>query len=122
MYFQLIQKIHDGEINLSGQTTRSLGDSLTTTMFSIVEAITQHPPLLVESQVIFVDEVLPILATFIKSDDGNIRMLCLKLFSDISTFYLEFEGDELATARNQKSPKAALLKVNIHCAVKRLTS
>ena len=82
-------------------------------MFSIIEAITQHPPLLVESQVIFVDEVLPILATFIKSDDGNIKMLCLKLFSDISTFFLEFEGDELTTARNQKSPKAALLKVCI---------
>lgn len=98
-----------GEINLSGQPTRSLAEDFTNNVFSIIEAIGQHPPLLMENQNVVVNEVLPVLASFIKSEDGNIRMLCLKLFTDISTFFLESETDEL-TSRKDKS-RLSLLKV-----------
>lgn len=62
-----------------------------------------------ENQSVFINEVLPVLASFIASEDGNMRMLCLKLLTDISTFFLDSESDDL-TSRKDKS-KSSLLKV-----------
>ena len=99
----MVYKINLGEINLSSAAATSAtsgGDikrhaqSLTTTVFSIVEAVAQHPQLLLHNQTVLVDQVLPVLATFfVQSGDGNLRMLSLKLFADISTFYLDSEDD-----------------------------
>ena len=97
---QLVYKIHTGEINLSTTPDAALkkhAQSLTTTAFSVVEAVAQHPQLVLQNRAVLVDQVLPVLAAFIRqSEDGNLRMLSLKLFADIATFYLESEdnGDE----------------------------
>ena len=47
---------------------------------------------MLHNRAVLVDQVLPVLAAFIRqSEDGNLRMLSLKLFADIATFYLESE-------------------------------
>ena len=109
-----MSKIHNGDINLSGSATCNIAENLTTNIFSIIEAIAQHAALLVDNEEVFIEEVLPTLGSFIGSDDGNTRTLCLKMFTDVSIFFLESENETESgmTARRDKT-KSSLIKVSI---------
>ena len=43
---------------------------------------------------LILQNILPKLAGFVNSEDGNLRMLSFKLFSDIGTLYLDGELEE----------------------------
>ena len=60
--------------------------------------------------------MLPVLAAFIRqSEDGNLRMLSLKLFADIATFYLESEdsGDEYGGSGGADDNATQLLRSHL---------
>ncbi|XP_002163720.3 serine/threonine-protein kinase ULK4 isoform X1 [Hydra vulgaris] len=90
---QMVNKIGIGEINLSGASIVTLAENLTSDVFSVVEAIGQHPLILLENISDIVNHILPMLILFRKSDDGNLRMLSCRLFTNIASIYLEKEDD-----------------------------
>lgn len=93
-----IKQMDDGEINLSGSNTKQHAEQATSNVFSIIESITQHPPILLTNMAHVVTDILPVLASFDSSEDGNLRMLSLKLFTDISSLCLENEEEEERTS------------------------
>ena len=78
-------------------------------MFSFIEAMTQHPPILLDNFFNIVTHILPVLASFYKSDDGNLRILSMKLFSDIATLFMDNEPDE---SQNDEKASDALFLVS----------
>jgi len=93
--FQQILKIKNCEINLSTPNTQPLAVSASTTVFSIVEAIAQHPVILLEYQMDILSTVVPALMAFSESEtDDNISILSMKLFTDICIIYLERVSSE----------------------------
>ena len=105
-----MKKIDSGEINLSGNATFSLAENTTSNIFSFIEAITQHPPILLDNFHDIIEHILPVLASFSKSDDGNLRILSMKLFSDIATFFMDYEPGDVVSP-NQESDSNSLFLV-----------
>ena len=89
----MVYKIDIGEVNLSGASTVTLAENLTCDTFSIIEAIGQHPLILLDYLSDVVNHILPALACFRRSDNGNLRMLSCRLFTNIASIYLEKEDD-----------------------------
>ena len=86
-----INRIDIGEINISAALGVTRLDEIVRTAFSIVEAVSQHPPLLLQYRETVVRAILPSLGSFIASSSGDNRILAMKLFSDMCSLYLENE-------------------------------
>ena len=96
-----VKSIDTGQTNINAGATGCTAEDVTSTVFSIIEAIAQHPLLLLEHCEIIVDGILPELGSFCTSPSGDNRILSLKLFSDISALYLEDDVVE-KTRRDEK--------------------
>jgi len=103
-----IQRIDSGEINLSA--TPALAEQATSNVFSIIEAMTQVPSILLQHFPDVVSNLLPVLAMFSKSGDGNLRMLSMKLFVDISTLFLDNETESDTTAQGDSESLLAVME------------
>ena len=85
----LVKSIDSGCTSIGSAAGPNAADDLSNVAFSIVEAVTQHPPLLLEFHAVMVDRVLPPLATLVSSANGNTRVLCFRMFSDVASLYLD---------------------------------
>ena len=85
----LVNSIDSGSTSIGSAAGPNAAEDLTNVVFSIVEAVTQHPPILLQFHVVIVDQVLPPLASLISSTNGNTRVLCFKMFSDVASLYLD---------------------------------
>lgn len=102
-----IRRIDNGDINLSGNLP--LAEQATSNIFSIIEAMAQIPSILFQNFFDIVSTVLPVLASFSQSANGNLRILSMKLFVDISTLFLDNEAPEATFSQDRDSE--ALLSV-----------
>ncbi|EDO33899.1 predicted protein [Nematostella vectensis] len=84
-----VQSIDAGGTSIGSAAGPNAAEDLAYVVLSIMESITQHPPLLLEHHVVIVDDILPPLASLVSSTNGNTRMLCLRMFSDVSSIYLD---------------------------------
>ena len=86
-----IKSIDNGEMNISAALGSIRLEEVMRTAFSIVEAVSQHPLLLLQYRETVIHAILPSLGSFIASSSGDSRILAMKLFSDICSLYLENE-------------------------------
>eukprot|EP00794_Sanderia_malayensis_P019293 gene19293-21217_t len=87
-----VQTVDAGQTNLASSTGGNISEDITRTVFSIVEAIAQHPLLLLEYREVFITSILTHLSLFSHSSSGDNRMWATKIFSDASALY--FENDD----------------------------
>ena len=98
--------IDAGTTSIGGTPRVNTTDSLTNIVLSTVEAIAQHPSLLLQYRGLVIESVLPHLAALACSREGDVRMLCFKMFADIAAMFLDdetFGGDQGEESINQLS-------------------
>ncbi|KAK3707960.1 hypothetical protein QZH41_001715 [Actinostola sp. cb2023] len=78
-----VKSIDCGDTNVGTAAGPTAAEDLTYVVLSVVECITQHPPLLLEYAVPISDHILPVLIELVQSANGNTRVLCFRLFSEI---------------------------------------
>ena len=105
-----INRIDVGEINISAALGLTRLDEIVRTTFSIVEAVSQHPLLLLQYRETVVCAILPSLGSFISSSSGDNRILAMKLFSDICSLYLE--NEECAKSAREQAADKISIKMN----------
>lgn len=84
-----VKSVDCGETNIGTTAGHSAAQDLTYVVLSVVECITQHPPLLLEFAVPISDYILPVLVELVHSSNGNTRALCFRLFSEVASLYLD---------------------------------
>lgn len=84
-----VKSIDCGETNVGTAAGTNAAEDLTYVVLSIVECITQHPPLLLEYAVPISDHVLPVLVEMVQSTNGNTRALCFRMFSEVASLYFD---------------------------------
>ncbi|XP_033114833.1 serine/threonine-protein kinase ULK4-like isoform X2 [Anneissia japonica] len=83
-----LKLIDSGETNIDPAIGRSGTEEYIDTVLSIVEAITQHPGILMQYQEAIIVSVYPHLAQLVTSDNGNTKALCLHILVEITSLYL----------------------------------
>ncbi|XP_022082290.1 serine/threonine-protein kinase ULK4-like isoform X3 [Acanthaster planci] len=73
------------------------------TVLSILEAVAQHPCILMEYHSVIIENILPALASLVSSDNGDTRIFCLRLFAEITSLYLTH--DQLTEEHPLTNPK-----------------
>ncbi|XP_064646752.1 serine/threonine-protein kinase ULK4-like [Lineus longissimus] len=86
-----VKSMDSGETNIESAAGSGSSVTFTQTVMSMLEAITQHPTILVEFEKNIINKLLPPLAALVSSGNGDTRLLCLKLFSDMSAILLTGE-------------------------------
>ncbi|XP_074642606.1 serine/threonine-protein kinase ULK4-like [Tubulanus polymorphus] len=84
-----VKNIDAGEMNI--ETGNGSTDQFVQTTLAVIEAIAQHPNLLLEFQGEIIKKVLPPLASLVTTSNGDLRVLSMKLFSDIASALLAGE-------------------------------
>ncbi|KAK3741685.1 hypothetical protein QZH41_009242, partial [Actinostola sp. cb2023] len=84
-----VKSIDCGDTNVGTAAGPTAAEDLTYVVLSVVECITQHPPLLLEYAVPISDHILPVLIELVQSANGNTRVLCFRLFSEVTSLYLD---------------------------------
>ncbi|XP_077997486.1 serine/threonine-protein kinase ULK4-like [Glandiceps talaboti] len=86
-----IKSIDSGETSIEPAVGAVGTDDLISTTLSVLEAVTQHPNILMDYHGVVAETILPPLAELVTSDNGDTRTLCLRLFSDITSLFLNHE-------------------------------
>ena len=91
-----VASIEGGTTSVGATPRQSTTDNLTNKVLSIIEAVTQHPSLLLQYRVLIVQSILPHLAVLASSNEGDVRMFCFKMFADMAAMFLDSEtlGDD----------------------------
>ncbi|XP_006823231.1 serine/threonine-protein kinase ULK4-like [Saccoglossus kowalevskii] len=87
-----LKSIDSGETSIESAIGAVGTDDFINTTLSIVEAVTQHPNILMEYHAVVAETILPPLAALVTSDNGDTRALCLRLFSEITSLFLTHEN------------------------------
>ncbi|XP_028392531.1 serine/threonine-protein kinase ULK4-like [Dendronephthya gigantea] len=87
-----VASINKGSTSISSTPRQApTGDPLTNLVLSIIEAIAQHPSLLLQYRGLVIENVLPHLAVLTSSKEGDVRMFCFKMFADVAAVFLDSE-------------------------------
>lgn len=87
-----VASINKGATSISSTPRQaSTGNPLTNLVLSIIEAIAQHPSLLLQYRGLVIENVLPHLAVLTSSKAGDVRMFCFKMFADVAAVFLDSE-------------------------------
>ncbi|XP_013396898.1 serine/threonine-protein kinase ULK4 [Lingula anatina] len=97
-----VKSIDAGETNIEPATGPAGTEEFTNTVLSILEAISQHPGLTTQFSGPVIEKILPALGAFISSQNGNTRAMCLRLFSDLATTFLNEEQFEVSHRASTK--------------------
>jgi len=93
---------------LGARATVGGADEERTSLLKMVEAISQHDTVLRANCAAVCEQLLPTLCAMMRSDDGDVRFLCLKILCDILTLY--FEDSTLYDHGSQLGGSIALAK------------
>ncbi|KAK3093040.1 hypothetical protein FSP39_010415 [Pinctada imbricata] len=86
-----VKSIEVGDTNIESATATITPVDFTNTAMSVLEGISQHPQILADYNQVVVESVLPILAELVISQNGDIKAMSLRLFSEIASVYLSQE-------------------------------
>jgi serine/threonine-protein kinase ULK4 len=98
-------------------------DNLINIVLSIIEAIAQHPSLLLQYRGLVIESVLPHLAVLTSSIEGDVRMFCFKMFADVAAMFLDSEtldddqAKESAMQLSKVMSHHGFLSTSWHCSV-----
>ena len=107
-----MQSADSGHTNISGGLGPIKFEEVVRTTFSIVEAVSQHPLLLLQYRDMVIQAILPSVGAFCTSSSGDHRMLALKLFSDVASLYLENDDcNKSASGKTADKPGKILKEV-----------
>lgn len=106
-----VKSIDCGNTSLGTAAGPSAEEDLTYVVLSIIECITQHPPLLLEFASTISVNILPILVALVSSSNGNTRALSFRLFAEVASLYLDNQN-VYNSASNADSVIASTNKLN----------
>ncbi|ESO86237.1 hypothetical protein LOTGIDRAFT_220770 [Lottia gigantea] len=83
-----VNQIENKETNIDASSAAIGTTEFINTVMSILEGISQHPSLLIQYHQVVIETILPSLATLIKSQNVDTKVLSLRLLSEITSVYL----------------------------------
>ncbi|XP_068693987.1 serine/threonine-protein kinase ULK4-like [Montipora foliosa] len=89
MLLSHIISIESGTTSIGSAAGPNAAEDLTSVVLSITEAVTQHPPILLEYHAVVTEHVLPHLAALISSSNGDKRVLSFRMFADVASLYFD---------------------------------
>ncbi|XP_033625022.1 serine/threonine-protein kinase ULK4-like isoform X3 [Asterias rubens] len=98
-----VQSLDCGETSIEPAIGASGTTDFINTVLSILEAVAQHPSILMEHHNVIIENILPSLASLVSSENGDTRILCLRLFAEVTSLYLTH--DQLTEERPLTNPK-----------------
>ena len=86
-----VASIERGTTSISTTPRQVPGENLTNIVLSIIEAVAQHPSLLLKYRGLVIESIMPQLAVLTSSNEGDVRMFCFKMFADVAAMFLDSE-------------------------------
>ncbi|XP_038077861.1 serine/threonine-protein kinase ULK4-like [Patiria miniata] len=83
-----VQSLDSGETSIEPAIGVSGTTDFINTVLSILEAVAQHPSILMDYHSVIIENILPALASLVSSDNGDTRIFCLRLFAETTSLYL----------------------------------
>lgn len=84
-----VKSIDSGSTCIGTAAGPNAAEDMTNVVLSIVEAVTQHPALVRHRHAAIVEHILPSLAALVSSSSGNTRVLCFRMFSEMTALFLD---------------------------------
>ena len=84
-----VTSIDSGSTSIGSAAGPNAAEDLISVVLSIAEAITQHPPILLEYHAVVTQHILPHLAALMSSTNGDTRVLSFRMFADVASLYLD---------------------------------
>lgn len=84
-----VTSIDSGNTSIGSAAGPNAAEDLISVVLSIAEAITQHPPILLEYHAVVTQHILPHLAALMSSTNGDTRVLSFRMFADVASLYLD---------------------------------
>lgn len=84
-----IISIDSGTTSIGSAAGPNAAEDLISVVLSIAEAVTQHPPILLEYHAVVTQHILPHLAALISSSNGDTRVLSFRMFADVASLYFD---------------------------------
>ena len=84
-----VTSVDSGSTSIGSAAGPNAAEDLISVVLSIAEAITQHPPILLEYHAVVTQHILPHLAALMSSTNGDTRVLSFRMFADVASLYLD---------------------------------
>lgn len=81
--------IDSGSTSIGSAAGPNAAEDLISVVLSIAEAITQHPPILLQYHAVVTQHILPHLAALMSSSSGDTRVLSFRMFADVASLYFD---------------------------------
>ena len=81
--------IDNGTTSIGSAAGPNATEDLISAVLSIAEAVTQHPPILLEYYAVVTQHILPHLAALMSSSNGDTRVLSFRMFADVASLYFD---------------------------------
>ncbi|XP_067053224.1 serine/threonine-protein kinase ULK4-like [Acropora muricata] len=105
MLLSHVTSIDSGTTSIGSAAGPNATEDLISVVLSITEAVTQHPPILLQYHIVVTEHVLPHLATLMSSSNGDTRVLSFRMFADVALLYLD--NHNLSFLSNEETSSSA---------------
>ena len=105
MLLSHVTSIDSGTTSIGSAAGPNATEDLISVVLSITEAVTQHPPILLQYHIVVTEHVLPHLATLMSSSNGDTRVLSFRMFADVASLYLD--NHNLSFLSNEETSSSA---------------
>ena len=89
MLLSHVISIDSGSTSIGSAAGPNATEDLISVVLSVAEAITQHPPILLEYHAVVTQHILPHLAALMSSASGDTRVLSFRMFADVASLYFD---------------------------------
>ena len=122
-----VTSIDSGSTSIGSAAGPNATEDLINVVLSIAEAITQHPPILLQYHAIVTQHILPHLAALMSSSSGDTRVLSFRMFADVASLYFDNQNvydsssnveDVLASTKKLNEVGHAVLSALLPAAVR----
>ena len=111
MLLSHVTSIDSGTTSIGSAAGPNAAEDLISVVLSVTEAITQHPPILLQYHAVVTEHVLPHLATLMSSSNGDTRVLSFRMFADVASLYLDNHNVSLLSNEETLSSASKLNEV-----------
>ena len=103
--------IDSGITSIGSAAGPNAAEDLISVVLSIAEAITQHPPILLDYHSVVTQHLLPPLAALMSSSNGDTRVLSFRMFADVASLYFDNQN-VYSSSSNVEDVSASTKKLN----------
>lgn len=113
-----VTSIDSGATSIGSAAGPNAAEDLISVVLSVTEAVTQHPPILLQYHAVVTEHVLPHLAALMSSSNGDTRVLSFRMFADVASLYLDNHNVSLLFNKETLSSASKLNEVrSISCTI-----